>query len=59
MGGVFARRNQQPIKLTYDVSENSETGECKSNKYGDGFIKTVKGIMYQGQKIMTRFLVGE
>ena len=55
MGGVFAKRNQQPIKITYDVSVNLETGECKSNKYGDGLIKTVKGLMYQGQQIVTRF----
>ncbi|WP_083602091.1 replication endonuclease [Thalassotalea sp. PP2-459] len=55
MGGVFSRRKDQPLKLAYDSSFNSETGECKLGHYDGNIIQTIKGIYYQGQMILTRF----
>ncbi|MDT0605041.1 replication endonuclease [Thalassotalea castellviae] len=55
MGGVFSRRKDQPLKLAYDASFNSETGECKLGHYDGNIIQTIKGIYYQGQMILTRF----
>ena len=55
MGGVFAKRKDQPIKLAYDASFNSETGECKLGHYDGNIIQTIKGLMFQGQRIDTRF----
>ena len=55
MGGVFAKRKDQLLKLAYDASFNSETGECKLGFYDGNIIKTIKGLYYQGQMIATRF----
>jgi len=55
MGGVFAKRKDQLIKLAYDATVNSETGECKLGFYDGNVIQTIKGIYYQGQMIVTRF----
>jgi len=48
MGGVFAKRKDQLLKLAYDASFNSETGECKLGHYDGNIIKTIKGLYYQG-----------
>lgn len=45
MSGVFALRKEHSIEIAYDVSADTETGECIQDKYGDGFIKTVKGVL--------------
>ena len=55
MGGVFAKRKDQPLKLAYDATVNSETGECKLGFYDGNVIQTIKGLYYQGQMIVTRF----
>ena len=55
MGGVFTKRKDQPLKLAYDASFNSETGECKLGHYDGNIIQTIKGLMFQGQMIVTRF----
>jgi len=55
MGGVFAKRKDQPLKLAYDASFNSETGECKLGHYDGNIIQTIKGLMFKGQMIVTRF----
>lgn len=55
MGGVFAKRKEQPLRLGYDNAVNTETGECKLGSYDGNFIQTVKGILYKGQLIATRF----
>jgi len=55
MGGVFAKRKDQPLKLAYDASFNIETGECKLGYYDGNIIQTIKGLMFKGQMIVTRF----
>jgi hypothetical protein len=55
MGGVFAKRKDQLLKLAYDTSFNSETGECKRGFYDGNIVKNVKGLMFKGQMIVTRF----
>ena len=55
MGGVFAKRKDQLLKLAYDASFNSETGECKLGFYDGNIIQTVKGLMFKGKMIITRF----
>jgi len=55
MGGVFAKRKDQPIKLAYDASFDIETGECKVGFYDGNIIQTIKGLMFQGHRILTRF----
>ncbi|MGK2234415.1 replication endonuclease [Colwellia polaris] len=55
MGGVFCKRKDQPIKLAYDTSFDSETGECKLGFYDGNIIQSIKGVYFQGQMIVTRF----
>ena len=55
MGGVFAKRKERPLKLAYSDAVNTETGECKLGAYDGNFIQTIKGLLYQGQLITTRF----
>ena len=55
MGGVFANRKDRPLKLAYDNVVNTETGECKLGHYDGNIIQTIKGLLYQGQIITTRF----
>lgn len=55
MGGVFAQRKDQPIKLAYDASFDAETGECKLGFYDGNIIQTIKGLMFKGHRILTRF----
>jgi hypothetical protein len=52
---VFAKRKDQPLKLAYDATFNKETGECKLGFYDGNIIQTVKGLMFKGQMIVTRF----
>jgi len=51
MGGVFAKRKDQAIKLAYDA----ETGEYKLDFYDGNIIQTIKGLMFKGHRILTRF----
>jgi len=55
MGGVFAKRKDQPIKLAYDATFDAETGECKLGFYDGNIIQTIKGLMFKGHRILTRF----
>jgi hypothetical protein len=55
MGGVFTKRKDQLLKLAYDASFNSETGECKLGQYDGNIIQTIKGLMFKGKMIVTRF----
>jgi len=55
MGGVFAKRKDQPIKLAYDASFDSDTGEFKLGFYDGNIIQTIKGLMFKGHRILTRF----
>ncbi len=55
MGGVFVKQKDQPLKLAYDASFNSETGECKLGQYDGDIIHSIKGLLYKGQVIVTRF----
>ena len=54
MGGVFAKRNEQPIKPDYQVVFDSDSGEIKEGYYEDGFITRIKGIIHKGVSYLTR-----
>jgi hypothetical protein len=41
--GGFTKRKDQLLKLAYDVSFNSETGECKLGQYDGNIIQMIKG----------------
>lgn len=58
MGGVFAKRKDRPLLLAYDNAVNTETGECKLGHYDGNFIQTIKGSLYEGKMITTRFFSG-
>jgi hypothetical protein len=47
--------NHQLIKLAYDASFYSETGECKVGFYDGNIVQTIKGVMFKGHRILTRF----
>ena len=55
MGGVFAKRKDQLLTLAYEQAHDTETGECKLGFYDGNFIQTIKGLMFKGQMIVTRF----
>lgn len=55
MGGVFAKRKDQLLTLAYEQAHDVETGECKRGFYDGNFIQTIKGLMFKGQMIATRF----
>jgi hypothetical protein len=55
MGGVFAKRKDQLLTLAYEQAHDAETGECKLGFYDSNFIQTIKGLMFKGQMITTRF----
>ena len=55
MGGVFVKRKDQPISLAYDANFSAETGECKLGQYDGNIIQTIKGLLFKGQIIVTRF----
>ena len=55
MGGVFIRRKEQPIRIGYDAVFNTDTGECKQSYYDGNVIQTIRGVLYKGQLIATRF----
>ena len=52
MGGVFCKRNAQVLRPFYDLK--SEQGELKASKYGDSFIKQLRGISYGDLPLITR-----
>jgi hypothetical protein len=55
MGGVFAKRKDQLLTLAYEQAHDGETGECKLGFYDGNYIQTIKGLMFKGQMIVTRF----
>jgi hypothetical protein len=54
MGGIHAPRNQHPIKLHYDMNVNEDTGECQLSYYDSEIVMKIKGLLFEGQKIITR-----
>jgi hypothetical protein len=52
MGGVFCKRNEQLLRPFYDLK--STNGELKTSKYGDSFIKQLRGISYADLPFITR-----
>jgi len=52
MGGVFCKRNEQLLRPFYDLK--STNGELKTSKYGDSFIKQLRGISYADLPYITR-----
>jgi hypothetical protein len=52
MGGVFCKRKDQLLRPFYDLK--STNGELKTSKYGDSFIKQLRGISYADLPFITR-----
>jgi hypothetical protein len=55
MGGIFVKQKDQPLKLAYDTSFSSETGECTLVQYDGDIKQSIKGLLIKGQVIVTRF----
>lgn len=54
MGGVFCKRDEQPIRPLYREKVNEETGEIKQS-YFDGVITlALKGVQHGDREIITR-----
>ncbi|WP_137165389.1 replication endonuclease [Salinimonas lutimaris] len=54
MGGVFCKRNDQPIRPLYQEKVNEETGEVKQS-YFDGVVTlALKGVQYADKEVITR-----
>lgn len=56
MGGVFVKRNEQLARPLYDYELDLSTGELKQSYYDEEPLKTIKGILSSGQKLITRHL---
>jgi len=56
MGGVFVKRAAQLARPLYDFTVNKETGEVSQNHYDGTPTKSIKGILFEGAQIVTRFL---
>lgn len=54
MGGVFVRRGQEEVTTMYQKKVNVE-GLFKQTRYGDEMSAAIKGIMFRGKAIPTRF----
>ncbi|MDO6763708.1 replication endonuclease [Agarivorans sp. 1_MG-2023] len=54
MGGVWCKLANRPLRVYYQQTVDTETGECKTNAYGDVLVKRLKGVLYQGLEIVTR-----
>lgn len=54
MGGVFCKRSEQLLRPFYDVTFDQNTGELKESRYGDSFIKKLRGIKLGETEIITR-----
>jgi hypothetical protein len=56
MQWVVSLLTVKTLRLAYDNNAvNTETGECKLGHYDGNFIQTIKGLLYEGQMITTRF----
>ena len=54
MGGVFCKRNEQPVRPLYQEKVNEETGEVKQS-YFDGVVTlALKGVRYADKEVITR-----
>ncbi|EKE70224.1 replication endonuclease [Gallaecimonas xiamenensis] len=54
MGGAFAALKDRPLRIYYELKHSKETGELSMGAYGDRFIKCLKGLLHEGQSIITR-----
>lgn len=54
MGGAITALKDRPLRIYYELKHNKETGELAMGAYGDRFIKCLKGLLHQGQSIITR-----
>nr|WP_022615080.1 replication endonuclease [Vibrio nigripulchritudo]CCN40364.1 Similar to replication protein:Acc\ len=54
MGGVFVKRNEQTIRPEY-VKKVNVDGLFKQTRYGDEMSAAIRGILFKGKSIPTRF----
>ena len=55
LDAINTQRKDHPIKPAYDVSYDLETGEIKTDRYDGQTISKLKGLIYQGKKIVSRW----
>ena len=54
MGGLFYKRNDQPVRPLYQEKVNEETGEVKQS-YFDGVVAfALKGVQHSDKEVITR-----
>lgn len=56
MGGVFVKRTKQLARPLYDFTVDKETGEINIHQYDDIPTKSLKGIVSNGVKLITRYI---
>lgn len=54
MGGVILPRAERPASPYYEEQYDTDTGELTLSKYGDEILYRLKGLMMEGQKVITR-----
>ena len=54
MGGVFCKRDEQPIRPLYHEKVNQETGEIKQGYFDRVITLALKGVQHADREIITR-----
>jgi len=54
MGGVFCKREEQPIRPFYAEEFNNTTGLIKQSWFDGLIVKKLKGVVHKGKEIITR-----
>ena len=53
MGGVFGKRDEQPIRPLYQEKVNQETGEIKQSYFDRVITLALKGVQHADREIIT------
>ena len=56
MGGVFVKRTRQLARPLYDFTVDKDSGEMNIHQYDEIPTKSLKGIVSNGIKLITRYM---
>lgn len=54
MGGVFCKRDEQPVRPLYLEKVNVDTGEVKQSYFDEVITIALKGVRYADKEVITR-----
>lgn len=54
MGGVFCKRDEQPVRPLYIEKVNRDTGEVKQSYFDEVITIALKGVRYAATEVITR-----